>query len=217
MTFKFYDYAQDYLNGVACFRCSALKTDNNLKLSRLQILWWEIVQRWATVNLVSDHQRPEKLEVIVLPTQACTKVETVKVVGHRLSLLRLDPGEEVAGDVAADEVVGAQVAKPDQQVEVAVPPRYQSILAEHDRLPSVGWLREFGKDNAGHTGLHEFSFSFVHQGRIFMSSLHCWADPHIWEKPPQQKIWTWMMTPTMLWTHMSMIAWGHSSVAALPP
>ena len=59
--------------------------------------------------------------------------------------------------MAADEVAGPEVAEPDQQVEVAVPSRYESVLAEHDRLPSVGWLGELGKHNASHAGLEKGS------------------------------------------------------------
>ena len=106
---------------------------------------------------MGDHQGPEELEIIVLPAQARSKVQAVEVVGHRLPLLRLDPGEQVAGDVAPDEVAGTEVPQSHEQVEVAVPSRYESILAEHDCLPSVGRLRELGKHDARHAGLDDDS------------------------------------------------------------
>ena len=102
---------------------------------------------------MGNHQRPEELQIIVLSAQARPKVKAVKVVGHGLTLLGLDSVEQVAGHVATDEVAGTQVPKPHKQVKVSVPSGDESILAEHDRLPSMGGFCELGKDDASHASL----------------------------------------------------------------
>ena len=50
---------------------------------------------------------------------------------------------------------GPEVRHPTQEVEDAVPHGDQGGPAEHDGLPSVGWLGELGEDNACHAGLDE--------------------------------------------------------------
>ena len=51
---------------------------------------------------------------------------------------------------------------PAKQVEGPVPHSDQGILAEEDRLGSVGGLRELGKDNAGHAGVDEHPDDALH-------------------------------------------------------
>ena len=57
--------------------------------------------------------------------------------------------------MALYEMCWPEVSHPTQEVVDAVPHGHQGGPAEHDGLPSVGWLRELGEDDACHAGLYE--------------------------------------------------------------
>ena len=69
-------------------------------------------------------------------------------------------------------------------------------LGEHNGLTPAHGHHELGKDNASHASLKT------------KRTLSLW-----WKS----LLLTWMITPTMLWTHMRTMADGHSSVIARPP
>ena len=144
------------LNGVASFWRRPLKADNDLKLLCLEVFWREVVERGRAVDLVSNHQGEEELEVLaLLILHRGTKLEGLQVVGHHLAFLSGVLGKEVARDVALNQVARSQVRQPHQQVEASVPQGDEGVLAEHDRLPPVAGLRELGKDDPGHASLDD--------------------------------------------------------------